>query len=244
MPAPSTPPPLGGDEATLYERHRRDLLSVVRRRVNISEDLIEDACQHAWSMLLSTQPDRGPALFGWLLTVAVREGYRLSARETQTESLDSPAHGDHRFHTTAADRLPARTTIDDTLEARRALRALASLRLGNSDTRRSRSPATPTPRSPPPSTPPTRTSTSTSPGHMTSSGRPWSLPRDPVYAAARASASSRTRCPSRTLPIDSSAENRPSSFRRFPSACMWVLRTVEAALPESEAMSRSLRPSK
>ncbi len=128
MPAPSTPPPLGGDEATLYERHRRDLLNVVRRRVNISEDLIEDACQHAWSMLLSTQPDRGPALFGWLLTVAVREGYMLSAREGRTESLDSPAHRDHRSRTTAADRLPACTTIDDTLEARRALRALASLK--------------------------------------------------------------------------------------------------------------------
>jgi len=121
---------LRGDEGDLYARHHAALRRGVARAVNASPELIEDACQAAWAILLRAQPDRGPTLLAWLRTVAVHEAYRLLRRERVTISLDGLASpdadaGDEPFpgwlSALAEDRL------DEQIEARRALRALRNL---------------------------------------------------------------------------------------------------------------------
>lgn len=118
---------LRGDEEDLYARHHRALQRVVGRRVDLSPDLIEDACQQTWIKLLRFQPDRGPKLFGWLVIVAVREAYRLSDNDRQHISLDAPATTSEDRTSNLASSLVSPANIDDSLEARRALRALAAL---------------------------------------------------------------------------------------------------------------------
>src|SRR5215212_9012262 len=61
-----------GDEDELYQRHQRELHHAVARAVQAPRELIEDACQTAWAILLGSQPDRD-AIFAWLRVVAVRE---------------------------------------------------------------------------------------------------------------------------------------------------------------------------
>ncbi len=80
--------PKHGDEAELYRLHHGRLLRVVRRCVGGSHALIEDACSFAWLQLLAKQPERGPDLLGWLCTVAIHEGYRLSRLERRQDRLD------------------------------------------------------------------------------------------------------------------------------------------------------------
>jgi RNA polymerase sigma factor (sigma-70 family) len=119
---------LRGDEADLYTRHHRALRRAVASRVRMSADLVEEACQQAWLILLRRQPDRGPMLFAWLVTVAVHEGYRLSAIDRRDLSLDAPtASGDEWVPGNQADRPVGSAVVDQSLEARRALRALATL---------------------------------------------------------------------------------------------------------------------
>jgi hypothetical protein len=110
-----------GDEADLYRRHHRNLQLAVGRAVNAPRELIEDACQSAWTILLRSQPERN-AIFAWLRVVAIHEAYLLSAadRDAHLEDLDYSEGWD----AVIADR----ATIDDALEARRALRRLAELR--------------------------------------------------------------------------------------------------------------------
>jgi hypothetical protein len=43
-----------GDEGDLYRRHYRDLEQAVARAVNAPRELVEDACQTAWAILLVT----------------------------------------------------------------------------------------------------------------------------------------------------------------------------------------------
>jgi RNA polymerase sigma factor (sigma-70 family) len=108
---PTTAP--NGDAADLYLRHHRDLERAVARAVNTPRELIEDACQTAWAILLRSQPERY-AIFAWLRVVAVHEAYRLSAAERREARLEHLAGDDER-------------SLDVALEAREALRALASL---------------------------------------------------------------------------------------------------------------------
>lgn len=117
---------LQGDEADLYAEYHGALRRAVARRVRLSADLAEEACQQAWIILLRRQPRRGPTLFAWLRTVAVREGYRLSAIERRDLSLDASTAGDGAG-ATLADQLSAPELVDRCLEARRALRALGTL---------------------------------------------------------------------------------------------------------------------
>lgn len=124
--APAPPAALRGDEADLYSQHHADLRRAVARRVRLAPDLIDEACQQAWTILLRRQPDRGPTLFAWLRTVAVHEAYRLSGRARRELSLHTPlpgADGDESL----GDRLAAPDVVDRTLEARRAIRALGAL---------------------------------------------------------------------------------------------------------------------
>ena len=106
-----------GDEADLYRQHRAGLQRAIAGAVNASPALIEDACQTAWTKFLHRQPNRQTAL-GWLYVVALHEAYRLSTiqrheHQPTNRNLDST--------------IPDRVSLDDQLQAREALRALAQL---------------------------------------------------------------------------------------------------------------------
>lgn len=79
---------LRGDEEHLFAEHHDALQRSVKRAINAPEALIEDACQFAWTQLIGTQPERGPRLFGWLRTVAIHEGYRLSRTQRRDSALE------------------------------------------------------------------------------------------------------------------------------------------------------------
>ena len=89
----------------------------MRARVGGPAVCVEDACAFAWEQLLRTQPQRTDRLFGWLVTVAVREGWRLvriERRETPaSQQLDCVA--DRRFdpeqHMRALEALQALTQL-------------------------------------------------------------------------------------------------------------------------------------
>src|SRR5215207_3889120 len=116
------PPAACGDEEDLYRRHHRDLQRAVAHVVHAPRELIEDACQTAWAVLLRTQPDRY-AVFAWLRVVAIHEAYRLSAIERRTTRLASP-RADHRD---VEDLVADPHSLDDAIHALEALRALALL---------------------------------------------------------------------------------------------------------------------
>ncbi len=126
MSAPTTASRAGlrGDEGELYRRHHQALLRAVARQLNAPEALIEDASQRAWMIFLRRQPDRGPALFGWLRTVAVREAWALSRAQRRTVALDELGGPDGEEPAFLAD---SGEGLQDALEARRALCALAGL---------------------------------------------------------------------------------------------------------------------
>jgi DNA-directed RNA polymerase specialized sigma24 family protein len=110
-----------GDEDELYRRHHRDLHRAVADAVDAPRELIEDACQTAWAILLRVQPDR-TSIFGWLCVVATREAVRLCERDRRHLHLETmlPVGS---WDAVIAD---ARS-IHDILEAREALEILASL---------------------------------------------------------------------------------------------------------------------
>lgn len=120
MTTSSTPAAPRGDEDDLYRRHHRNLQRAVARVVNGPRELIEDACQTAWTILLRNQPDR-TTIFAWLRVVAIHEAYRLSTSKRDAH-LEDLAHS-QGWDAVIADRV----TIDDALEARRALMCIAEL---------------------------------------------------------------------------------------------------------------------
>jgi len=121
-PAVPLPPTPRGDESDLYRRHDRDLRRAVAHVVKAPRELVEDACQTAWAILLRTQPERY-AIFAWLRVVAIHEAYRISAIERRDARLERlrPDEGD--WHDMIADP----HSLDDAVAALEALRALASL---------------------------------------------------------------------------------------------------------------------
>jgi len=109
--APTTDRPvvLQGDEEQLYRQHARTLQSVVRMKVNTTEDNLDDACAFAWMQLVRCQPRR-ETLFAWLRTVAVREAVRLDRKERaciadEVDGLEHPALRDLRADPEARDEL-------------------------------------------------------------------------------------------------------------------------------------------
>ena len=67
--------------AAFHARHADRLHRIVAAKGNAPAQTIEDACQHAWAILLRRDDitlDRGG--FAWLATVAIREAWRLAAR--------------------------------------------------------------------------------------------------------------------------------------------------------------------
>ena len=120
---------LRGDEDVLYRRHHVALRRAVARAVQAPEAVIEDACAFAWLQLVRTQPERGPALAGWLRVVAVHEAYRLAGRERREAALEElVAPDDHGGEPGGWEHvLPGGHDLDAGMEARAALDALAQL---------------------------------------------------------------------------------------------------------------------
>jgi hypothetical protein len=123
QPLTDTPHPKPrGDEDELYRRHHRDLHRAVSGTVQAPRELIEDACQTAWAILLRCQPERD-AVFAWLRVVAVHEAYRLLAIDRRDARLERLRPQDGDWHEVMA----GPRSLDDAVEALEALRALASL---------------------------------------------------------------------------------------------------------------------
>jgi len=121
---------LRGDEERLYRQHAARLRRAVAREVNAPAEVVEDACQQAWMILMRSQPDRGPTLFAWLRTVAVRQAWHLAARERQAlhlETLTRPTHDNEPPSERAEAWLSGRDDVELRVEAREALRTLARL---------------------------------------------------------------------------------------------------------------------
>ena len=108
-----------GDEAELYAGLHHALERAVRARVGGPAVCVEDACAFAWEQLLRSQPERTDRLFGWLVTVAVHEGWRLVQIERHHAAAD-PAELDR---VTGPER-----QLEQRLLALEALQALAALR--------------------------------------------------------------------------------------------------------------------
>jgi DNA-directed RNA polymerase specialized sigma24 family protein len=124
MQPPTEPTPAGprGDEDELYRRHHRNLHRAVAHVVRAPRELIEDACQTAWAILLRAQPDRY-AVFAWLLAVAIHEAYRMSAIDRRDARLERLRPEDGDWHDVTADP----RSLEDAVEAIEALRVVASL---------------------------------------------------------------------------------------------------------------------
>jgi DNA-directed RNA polymerase specialized sigma24 family protein len=124
-PIESTPSPSRlarrGDEDELYRRHNHHLRRAIAHAVNAPRELIEDACQNAWTIMLRAQPDR-TSIFGWLYIVATREAFRLCERERRHIHLEAMLP-DGSWDAVIADAF----SFDDVLEAREALTILANL---------------------------------------------------------------------------------------------------------------------
>ena len=101
--APPQKPAPRGDEDRLYRQHHRDLHRAVARAVRAPRELIEDACQTAWAILLRTQPERY-AIFAWLRVVAIHEAYRLSAIDRRDARLERLRPDDGDWHDSDVDR--------------------------------------------------------------------------------------------------------------------------------------------
>ena len=109
-----------GDETELFARHHEMLLRAVARQASAPAVVIEDACGFAWAQLLRYQPQRDK-IVGWLVTVAVREAWKLSARQRAELS------GELEQHDRYAHLEDAGAALEHHLAAREALRALAEL---------------------------------------------------------------------------------------------------------------------
>jgi DNA-directed RNA polymerase specialized sigma24 family protein len=65
--------------AELYRRHHRDLQRAVAAAVRAPREVVEDACQNAWTIMLRSRPRR-ETWFAWLRVVAVRQAWEQCAR--------------------------------------------------------------------------------------------------------------------------------------------------------------------
>lgn len=72
---------------SLYRDHAATVARVVARRVRAPGAVIDDACQTAWTRLCEHGDvvlDDDRAVVGWLVTTALREAWRYSARRRET----------------------------------------------------------------------------------------------------------------------------------------------------------------
>jgi hypothetical protein len=83
--------------------------------VRAPRELIEDACQTAWAILLRTQPERC-AITGWLRVVAIHAAYRLSAIDRPEARLERLLRDDGRWQDVTADH----GSLEDAIDALRS----------------------------------------------------------------------------------------------------------------------------
>ncbi|MGI9099039.1 MAG: RNA polymerase sigma factor [Solirubrobacteraceae bacterium] len=105
--------------AALYVAHDAQLHSVVSRRGSRCAQIVDDACQHAWSKLLVADDVdlRAPSwrVLGWLTTTAIREAWRLgSVRE-------EPMLAEDELQRLTAQHKPLEDDVDVVCERRRRL---------------------------------------------------------------------------------------------------------------------------
>jgi RNA polymerase sigma factor (sigma-70 family) len=81
-----------GDEAELYKTLAVRLERIVRAEVRAPQEVIEDACHHAWTQLINhtERVERTKALT-WLTRTAIRQAWKLNQRERRELSLEVAA---------------------------------------------------------------------------------------------------------------------------------------------------------
>jgi RNA polymerase sigma factor (sigma-70 family) len=118
---PSRPRQLG-DEAELFRQYDRLFRRTVQRLVNTSPDIVDDACNFAWTEFVRYQPDRNANWRSWLVTVAQREAWRLDGKERGHIGLE--VGGESSLVHEPAD---ARDVVSLRSELRFALEVLATV---------------------------------------------------------------------------------------------------------------------
>jgi DNA-directed RNA polymerase specialized sigma24 family protein len=105
--------------SAFYACHATRLQELVCRRADVPEQTIEDACQHAWTILIRRPDIRLDANgLDWLATVAIHEawhraaapeipsgGFQGTARGDDRDRSEPPAHGDRSAEDRALDRI-------------------------------------------------------------------------------------------------------------------------------------------
>jgi RNA polymerase sigma factor (sigma-70 family) len=118
--------------SAFYARHATRLQALVRRHAHVSEESVEDACQHAWAILLRRPDIRLEAAgFSWLATVAIREAWHRDARrETPIGGFQGPdrGHGGDQPEPPAHDDRSAEDRALDHIEHTERISALATLK--------------------------------------------------------------------------------------------------------------------
>lgn len=118
-------PMVGGlaEVGRLYEQSADQVHRLVRHEVRAPQPLIEDACQVAWSRLVSQRERVGrDTAVAWLVTTAMREAFKLLRRADRELSLDGLL--DERID---LGEPVARSTPAEIVECRARLEALRTL---------------------------------------------------------------------------------------------------------------------
>jgi DNA-directed RNA polymerase specialized sigma24 family protein len=98
----------------MYAQHDAELHRIVHRRGSQNPDVVDDACQHAWTQLVAAEhidlsPPRWRAL-AWLTTTAVRRAWLLNRTARRTVATDTDtieALHDHDRPAAGVDELAA-----------------------------------------------------------------------------------------------------------------------------------------
>lgn len=95
------------DVGELYRAHSRQLQRIVRGGVHAPDDVIEDACQFAWSRLLRHRDRvRRETVLSWLTTTAVHEALKLVGRALREESLEAMTDWAGELYSASGNRAP------------------------------------------------------------------------------------------------------------------------------------------
>jgi RNA polymerase sigma factor (sigma-70 family) len=81
----------------IYSQYSGDLRRIVRSNLTLTDDVLDDACQFAWSTLLIAGPSLAKGVeLRWLVTTATREALRLLRRNrSETEWSELPFANTH-----------------------------------------------------------------------------------------------------------------------------------------------------
>lgn len=119
------------DVEALYRADADYLQRIVRMGIGASDEVIEDACQHAWSSVLAHREQvEKRCAFAYLVSAAVHEAWRLEHRRDAwswpLEAQGSPVSGGPLRASPVVLAAPARTP-PELVELRDGLRTLGEL---------------------------------------------------------------------------------------------------------------------